>query len=141
MSQQKSQCLGSGYVDVLGVEKLQSAGIAPDALAEGSSLDDLSIDDDTAKALFDQFAACQIDPKDIYISFAELFLDGPLTPEQRTCLDGVLTEDNLRRSFVADATGAELDPDPLDADDDCAPLSLDRPESQTVPTIATSPGN
>lgn len=114
------ECLAESFVDVIGVDALEAAGISPDELAEGTASTfppELGLDEAEANELYDQFGACEID---LVEQFSKIFAAGrDLTAEEQACLEGVGTDENLRASFVADVLGEELEDDPLDAITTC----------------------
>ncbi|CAN5643774.1 hypothetical protein BH10ACT1_BH10ACT1_24600 [soil metagenome] len=116
-------CLAESYVDVIGVDNLHDADVSPAELGKSSGdgplPKELGIDEDGANELYDQFAGCDID---LAATFKKVFsqISGKaLTPAQEACVDKAVTDENLRKSFVADFSGVELDPDPLDAAGTC----------------------
>lgn len=104
------RCLAGGWMDVIGADTFRDAGIPPDDLARNQArFEDLEIDRSTAEALADSFDACGLQLRDAYLRT----LEGDLSEQGKACVDDLLTEDAVRRSFVADLIGEELDPDPL----------------------------
>lgn len=112
-------CLAEGFVDIIGVDALQSAGLSPQEFAEDGIddvPDELGVDDEKANAMYDTFADCDIDLQELFASTAG---GEELTADEQACLDDLLTDDNLRASFVASFTGDELEDDPLDDAFEC----------------------
>lgn len=144
------ECLSEGFVDVLGVDNLKEAGIAPDALAETNGSDfpeELGVDEEKANQMFDVYEDCDVDFGAV---FKEVFggLVGPegLSAEDEACIDELLTSDNLRRSLVADILGEDLEDDPLDEVENCVDLGAlgsggSGPTAEGVtPSTVTVPG-
>ena len=122
-------CLGNGFVDAIGYDELKRAGVTPEEFGEGDDFGGkLTIDEAIANDLYDQYEACGIDLKAFLKEFATDFTDGgKLSAAQEACVDKALTEENLRRSLVADLMGEDIEDDPLDAVDDCVDFSVDIP--------------
>ncbi len=103
-------CLASSWVDTLGVETFQEAGVAPaDVARNQADLGDLELDRRTATALADAFADCGLELRDAYLKT----LEGNLSEQGKVCVDEMLTAEVVRQAFVAELMGEELDPDPL----------------------------
>lgn len=133
------ECLVGNFVDVIGVEALQAAGVSPEEFAQGNGSDfppELGVDEAKANELYDQFAACEVDLVEV---FTKAFSSGggEVTAEQQACIDDVFTEANLRASFVADYLGEDLADDPLDEAGDC--VGLDEPAEPAEPSEPTDP--
>lgn len=123
------ECVAGNFVDVIGIEALQAAGISPEEFAEGDGSDfppEVGVDEAKANELFDQFDACEVDLIEV---FSKIFAaEGEeLTAEQQACLEDVFTEENLRASFVADYLGEELEDDPLEEAGTC--VGFDEPDT------------
>lgn len=113
------ECLANGFLDIIGLEKLQAADVSPQTFAESSDLPpEVGIDEAKANRLYDQFDACGID---LASAMAKVFQAGGkgLTAAQQACFDKVVTDDSLRASFVADFLGKSLEQDPLDEASTC----------------------
>lgn len=104
------RCLAGRWVEVIGADTFRGAGISPEDLAGGrAQFEEVEIDRATAEALADAFDACGLQLRDAYLRT----LEGNLSEQGKICVDDLLTEEAVRRSFVADLLGEELDPDPL----------------------------
>lgn len=137
-------CLAERYLDTIGLDNLVDAGVTPEEYGDGNDFpEEVGLDEDKANELYDQFGACDIDLKEIFIDVFARFSPEPLTDEQRSCIDDALTEEKLRRSFVADLLDLDEDQDPLDGLDTCVPDSFGDTDSTTdTPTANTiDPGN
>lgn len=109
-------CLAGRFVEIIGADTFRAARVLPADLARNQArFDDLEIDRATAEALADAFDACGLQLRDAYLRT----LEGDLSEQGKICLDDLLTEDAVRRSFVADLLGEELDPDPLSEVERC----------------------
>lgn len=119
LTQDEATCISGAYVDAIGLDQLQGAGITPKdfADAEGSGFGDrLVLTPDTANEVYDQFAACGIDLAEVVKRMAG---EEGLTPTQSDCIDQIVTDENLRNAFVADFVGRSLPDDPLDQVEGC----------------------
>lgn len=111
------RCLAGRWVEAIGADALREAGVPPgDIAASRARLDALDIDRPTAEAMADAFGSCGLALRDAYLRA----LQGDLSEQGKACMDDLLTEDAVRRSFVADLLGEELDPDPLTQVERCA---------------------
>lgn len=111
---ESAQCLAEKWVDMIGADTLNEAGVSPEDFAENGTEDyaeELGIDEDMANAMYDEFQGCGLDMEGL---LRDQFASEELTPEQEACVDENLNEDTLRESFVADLMGEELEEDPLD---------------------------
>lgn len=116
----QATCVSGAYLDAIGVDQLKAAGLSPEDFAKASGDDfdgKIELTEAMGNKVFDQFGPCGIDFDVLFRSLST----GTLTPEQEACFDRILTPENLRRSFVADYTGQELESDPLDQLQECAP--------------------
>ncbi|QXC61886.1 hypothetical protein KSP35_03385 [Aquihabitans sp. G128] len=136
-------CLADRFVDVIGVDDLNDAGVTPKQLAEGDGEDlpaSLGVDEELAGDLYDQFAECDLDLKETFTKALTSFGGAKPTTAQLACLDRYLTDDNLRRSFVADYTGEDLADDPIDKASECLGLGGDSADSSANSTGPTTTG-
>lgn len=119
LTEDQATCISGAYVDAIGLDRIQEAGITPKdfADAEGSGFGDrLVLTPDTANEVYDQFAGCGIDLAEVVKRMAG---EGGLTPTQSDCIDQIVTDENLRNAFVADFVGRSLPDDPLDQVEGC----------------------
>ena len=119
----QASCMAGSYLDAIGVEALKAAGISPAAFAEGNGRDfndKITLTEAMGNQVFDGFARCGVDVAKV---FRLMYTSENPTPEENACLDSLLTESNLRRSFMADYLGQKLDPDPIDQLEACATAS------------------
>ncbi len=136
----KAECIANGFIDVIGMDNIEESGLSPQEFAEGDGTDfppALGLDEDKANDLYDVFGECDIDLVETLVDLYGSM--GELTPEQETCVTDILTEDNLRTSFVADFLGEDLEDDPLDEvgtcmgfDDDPSIATPETPQAEPV---------
>lgn len=108
----QARCLAEGFVSGVGVDELQRQGVTPEEFAMFGGITgsfDLELDEATASDLFDVYGDCDVDLVELFTATGE----ADLTAEQRSCIEGFFTDENLRRSFVASVTGQDLEDDPL----------------------------
>lgn len=111
------QCLAEKFVSAIGVKRFEDAGLSPaDVAADDNVMDGMKLDEATARKMVKGFSACKINLREM---FMEQFSAAGLTATQKTCLEGVLTEDAIAESFVQDIVGNTEAKDPLDDASSC----------------------
>ena len=104
LQQEQADCVGEGFVDEIGVDKLQEYGIITDEL-EAS---DTSLDVKLERADAESAAAVLVDCTDAEQLFQDAMQVGEELPaEVQTCLEDALTEDMLEAFFTATFTQDE----------------------------------
>jgi len=107
LSDEDRDCVGGALVDAIGVDQLAEA-ISPEEITEAGTFDPvaagLQVDEEVATAFYDGFSEC--------VDVRQLFLDGlaaeqGLGPEAVECVDGVITDDQLRTLVVASMLGGD----------------------------------
>ena len=109
-------CLAIGFVQAVGVDRITEAGLSPEEFSETGLADfpdELEADEDLANAVYDVYEDCEVDLRAAFKDTAAASAD-PLTPDQESCIDDLLSDDRIRESFVAESLGRDLDPDPFD---------------------------
>ncbi len=107
------QCMAEHFVDTIGVDGFEQAGVTPEMAADDGVMDELEIDEPTAREMAGAFASCDVNIREIFLE--QLSAGQEMTAEQRACVEGVLTDDAIVESFVIDITGDETTEDPFDA--------------------------
>ena len=96
-SPEQGTCMGEAWIDLIGFEAITATGMSPsefgDLDTEGYAKLDLG--DTEAGVLYDTFDTCGID---VVKAIRDSGSTGA-TPEQRACIDEVLTEDAVRFLF------------------------------------------
>lgn len=134
------ECLANNFLDAIGVDELKSAGVTPEEYGGGGNFGGkLTLDEDTANDVFDQYEVCDVDLKSYLKTFAASFSGGKLTPEEEACIDKSLTDENLRTSLVADLMDEELENDPLDPIEECVDFTADGPASGPTASSVVPP--
>ncbi|MBX3286573.1 MAG: hypothetical protein KF703_14590 [Actinobacteria bacterium] len=109
-SEEGVACLAQRWVEIIGVDTFHDAGVTPDELARNrADLGDLEMGPATAESLADSFDRCGLALRDAYLKT----LEGDLSEQGKICVDEMLTPEVVRKAFVAELLGQELDPDPL----------------------------
>lgn len=107
------ECVSPIWVDAIGVETFQDAGIAPADIADGSSdLDDITLDQAAAEAIVDSLPVCGL-------ALFDLFVDGlgsrvSEDPAKLACVEGAVSEAQIRAVLIDQIRGEETsDPEDL----------------------------
>ena len=108
MSEEQAQCVAPRWMDAIGLERLQEAGIEPADIEsddEGTELTSLGLDEEAGGELYDAFGACDVDVKALFVE--SLAQDSGLSDEDRECVEENFDDDLLRRVMVASLTQGE----------------------------------
>ncbi len=108
-------CMSPRFIDVLGVDRLKENGVTPADLESGEAMNfaELNLNEKEGNALYDTFGECDIDLNEMMMT--SMAADEEMTPEMKTCMEGVFTDENLRKLMVATMTQGDdaLENDPL----------------------------
>jgi hypothetical protein len=139
LDEETASCVANAIVDIVGVEPLNSAGVAPGALAEAESLSDLAVEvpDDTGERLGESFGACEVGEP-----LTSLIVDGiaaqgdsELVTRASTCLD-----ESMDRQALADALAASfLDGSDESFNDAVSDGFAQCPDALTASIVAQAP--
>lgn len=115
MSDDQIDCISPRFIDIIGVDRLEANGVTPADIENDEALDfsELDMSEKEGNALYDTFGDCDIDLREMMLtSMAD---DDDMTPEMKTCMEGVFTDDNLRKLLVSTMIDGDdaLDDDPL----------------------------
>ncbi|MCU1373679.1 MAG: hypothetical protein JWO68_965 [Actinomycetia bacterium] len=117
----QATCIAERFIDVIGLDTLQSSGVTPEQFGQGSGdafAGSLDIDEPTARELFDQFGECDLDLA--AASFEQFTSEGPpLDAEGRACVQQAITNDRLREAFVDTLLGRTGDNGPYEEASKC----------------------
>jgi hypothetical protein len=93
MKRKDADCIGDGFVDKIGTDKLQKYGLVTKDLKPGTSVSGVKMSADDAKSATDVLFGCT----DVE-AMMQTALDksGSIPKKMRSCVDKVLSEDNLR---------------------------------------------
>jgi hypothetical protein len=100
LEQDQAECLAPRWVETIGVDRLQDAGLEPDDFATDSDpdLSALDLSDEEGGELYDAFGTCDIDLKAEFIR--SLTTEQNLSEEDADCLSDAFSDDFLRRIMV-----------------------------------------
>jgi len=107
MSEEQAECIAPRWMDTIGLERLQEAGVEPADIGddEDDELTSLGLSEEEGGELYDAFGECDVDVQGLFIdSLAE---DSDLSEEDRDCLAQNFDDDLLRRVMVASLTEGE----------------------------------
>lgn len=108
LTDDQAECFSAGFVDTVGVDRLQAAGITPEMMAgddTGMEFTELNLSEAEGNEVYDNFGDCGINLREIMLSsFAE---DDDMTPAMQACMEGVFTDENLRALMVVSMTKGE----------------------------------
>lgn len=115
LSDDQAECFSARTVDTIGVDRLQGAGVTPEMMAdEESTMDfsDIGLTEDEAGDIYDNFGRCDIDLQDLMMQ--SMAADDEVTPAMRSCMETVLTDENLRKLMVSSMMNGDegMDNDP-----------------------------
>lgn len=111
-------CLAPRWVNVIGVERLESNDITPEDLAEQAQMEfgEMGLTEKDGEALYDAFGACDVNIRELMLaSLAED--DVPVAGQ--ACFEEIFTEENTRTLMVATLVQGD---DALEEDPELAPL-------------------
>lgn len=111
-------CIAPRFVNIIGVDRMKENNVEPADIAADDSIDfsNLDLSDDEGNTLYDTFGECDIDLREKMLT--GMAADEDATPEMKACMEGVFTDENLRKFMVSSMVAGE------DAEDDpeIAPL-------------------
>ena len=111
-----AQCLAEAWVPAIGVEAFQEAGITPADLESGDAgIDDVVLDRSTAEDIVDGLPACGIELIDIFVD--TLGPDVKDDPTKVACVEGAVTEEQIRTYLIDDILGTERTDDSQDPEE------------------------
>ncbi|WP_101525594.1 hypothetical protein [Nocardioides houyundeii] len=100
MDKKQATCFSEGFVDVIGVDRLEKIGTAEEWAKESEGLEftELKLSKDEGGEIYDNFEKCGVDLREQMLAdFAD---DESMDEETKTCVSDAMTEDNLREFFV-----------------------------------------
>jgi hypothetical protein len=115
ISPEQAECFGARFVEIVGVDRLEEAGVTPDDFGGESDLDfsEIGLTEDEGGEIYDAFGACDVDIRAEFIS--SLGADDELSEEDRECVAEAFDDDLLRRILVTTMVEGE---DALEADNE-----------------------
>lgn len=119
LSDGQIDCIAPRFINIIGVDRLEENGVtAADVEAdEAMDFSDLGMDEKEGNELYDTFGNCDVNlGETMMASFAE---DDEMTDAMKTCMEGVFTDDNLRKLMVSTMVNGD---DAAEDDPELAPL-------------------
>ena len=101
MKQEEADCIGDGFVDKIGTDKLQEYGFLTEDLDTADKLTNVKMSTEDAQAAADTLFDCA----DVQKMMTESM--GDLDPKTKACLEDVMTEDALRDLFTKMFSGKQ----------------------------------
>jgi hypothetical protein len=100
LSSEQAECFGTRFVEIVGVDRLEDAGVTPDDFGDDSDMDfsELGLTEDEGGEIYDAFGECDVDIRQEFL--ASLGADEELSDEDRECVADAFDEDLLRRILV-----------------------------------------
>lgn len=115
LSEGQIDCMAPRMINAMGVDRLEEAGVTPEDIAadedNGMDFSDLNLTEEDGNKMYDAFGACDINLREVMM---ESFSGEGMPDEAAECIEGVLTDDNLRTFIVSlmvnGEDGMESDP-------------------------------
>ena len=101
MKQEEADCIGDGFVDKIGTDKLQEYGFLTEDLKTADKLSDVKMSTEDAQAAANTLFDCA----DVQKMMTESM--GDLDPKTKACIEDVMTEDALRDLFTKMFSGKQ----------------------------------
>ena len=95
VTQEQADCVGDGFVDEIGTDKIVEYGILTEENKAADGIEQVEMSDEDAESAADVMQECA-DIKEIFTSAM-----GELPPEAQTCIEEKLTDDVLHDFLVA----------------------------------------
>jgi hypothetical protein len=115
MSPEQAECFGGRFVEIVGVDRLEEAGVTPEDVGDDSDMDFSTLDltEDEGGEIYDAFGDCDIDIRAEFLR--SLGADDDIAEEDRECIAEAFDDDLLRRIMVTTFVEGE---DALDTDEE-----------------------
>lgn len=104
MDRGEADCIGNGFVDDIGTEKLQKYGFLTKDLKTAESMGDVKMSPEDAKSASDTLFDCTDVSKMMSDALAA---GGTLDKKTQACLEDAVTEDKLREMFTLMFSGEQ----------------------------------
>ena len=104
LTDEQAECVGPKWIDTIGVERMEEAGLEPSDISSDSESDiaELGLSEEEGGELYDAFGACDVDLEALFVD--SLAADQDLTDEDRECLADNFDDDFLRRIIIVSLT-------------------------------------
>ena len=108
VSKAQSECLAPRWVDTIGVERFTKAGVKPADIAKDSDQMDfegITFTEAEATRMYDAFGACDVNLRELLMK--SMTEDEEVSPAAKKCMEGVLTDDAIRKLMIMGLTGQD----------------------------------
>lgn len=119
LSDGQIDCLAPRWINTFGVDRLEEQGVTAEDIAADTDMEftDLDLTEDEGGALYDAFGECDVNLSEIMLE--EMAADEDMTEAAKTCMEGIFTDENLRKLMVSSMVNGE---DAMEDDPELAPL-------------------
>src|SRR5262249_2836443 len=100
INREQAQCLAPKWVDTIGADRLNAAGIEPQDFSEEGNVDltKVGLSEDDGNAMYDAMGDCDIDIRNLFVQ--SLAAGRSLSDDTVQCIDDALDDNLLRRIMV-----------------------------------------
>jgi hypothetical protein len=95
----QGDCVATRMVKIIGVPELEKAGVTPENAGDDDSMKKVKLTEAQGNDIYDSFDACDANLRDAIMK--SMTGDETVTPAMKTCFEGALTEESLRKMIVA----------------------------------------
>ena len=119
MSEEQMDCVAPRFVNIIGVDRMKENGVTPADIEADETMDfsKLKMTEKDGNALYDTFGDCDINLTELMT--ASMAADEDMTPAMKACIEGVFTDENLRKMMVSSMVKGE---DAAEEDPELAPV-------------------
>ena len=104
MDEEQATCVASHWIQAVGVEAVEAAGVTVDDIESGtSSINDVVVDEALAEKIVDSYETCEFDLVSVVVSGFSGSTGGD--PAKTACIEDVITPEVARRYMVVALTG------------------------------------
>ena len=102
LSEEQATCFAARTIRTIGVDTMKASGATPDSIRDPNSdsmdFSEFKLTEAQANDVYDNFGRGDIDLREAMLT--SMSADGEMTPAQKTCMETVLSEENLRKFMV-----------------------------------------
>ena len=124
MSREQADCLAPRWVDTIGVDRFEAAGVTPEDIKNDdktADFEEFTLSESEAEVMYDAFGQCDVNLREMMI---ESMAGDSETPEAvRKCMEGVLTEEAIKTLMIMGLTEGD---DAMDDDGPPGPTAHER---------------
>jgi hypothetical protein len=100
MDADQAGCIAGHWIKAVGVESVESAGVTPEGIADGtSSINDIPLTQETAEVVVDAYEVCEFDLVELVVTGFSGMVQGD--PTKLACIETAVTPDVARRYMIA----------------------------------------